>query len=101
MLALIANAVPGQTRFMAGPVSQIQPSLAEAARVHGAGRFRAWTTTNLPLMSRVLLWGWLLTFTKTLSELAISQILYPPSQEPAPVAIQSYLSGFESGTGTR
>jgi iron(III) transport system permease protein len=100
MLALIANAVPGQTRFMAGPVSQIQPSLAEAARVHGASRFRAWSTTNLPLMSRVLLWGWLLTFTKTLSELAISQILYPPSQEPAPVAIQSYLSGFESGTGT-
>jgi iron(III) transport system permease protein len=100
VLALIANAVPGQTRFMAGPVSQIQPSLAEAARVHGASRFRAWSTTNLPLMSRVLLWGWLLTFTKTLSELAISQILYPPSQEPAPVAIQSYLSGFESGTGT-
>lgn len=100
MLALIANAVPGQTRFMAGPVGQIQPSLAEAARVHGASRFRAWSTTNLPLMSRVLLWGWLLTFTKTLSELAISQILYPPSQEPAPVAIQSYLSGFESGTGT-
>jgi iron(III) transport system permease protein len=100
MLALIANAVPGQTRFMAGPVSQIQPSLAEAARVHGASRFRAWSATSLPLMSRVLLWGWLLTFTKTLSELAISQILYPPSQEPAPVAIQSYLSGFESGTGT-
>ncbi len=100
VLALIANAVPGQTRFMAGPVSQIQPSLVEAARVHGASRFRAWSTTNLPLMSRVLLWGWLLTFTKTLSELAISQILYPPSQEPAPVAIQSYLSGFESGTGT-
>jgi iron(III) transport system permease protein len=100
MLALIANAVPGQTRFMAGPVSQIQPSLAEAARVHGASRFRAWSATNLPLMSRVLLWGWLLTFTKTLSELAISQILYPPSQEPAPVAIQSYLSGFEAGTGT-
>jgi len=100
ILALVANAVPGQTRFMAGPVGQIQPSLAEAARVHGASRFRAWSTTNLPLMSRVLLWGWLLTFTKTLSELAISQILYPPSQEPAPVAIQAYLGGYESGTGT-
>lgn len=51
-------------------------------------------------MSRVLLWGWLLTFTKTLSELAISQILYPPSQEPAPVAIQAYLGNYQAGTGT-
>lgn len=100
MLALVASALPGQTRFMAGPVSQIQPSLGEAARVHGAGRLRSWRTTNLPLMSRVLLWGWLLTFTKTISELAIAQILYPPSQEPASVTIQSYLANFESGTGT-
>jgi iron(III) transport system permease protein len=100
MLALVANAVPGQTRFMAGPVSQIQPSLGEAARVHGAGRLRAWRTTNLPLMSRVLLWGWLLTFAKTISELAISQILYPPSQEPASVSIQSYLANYDPGTGT-
>ena len=100
MLALVASALPGQTRFMAGPVSQIQPSLTEAARVHGAGRLRSWRTTNLPLMSRVLLWGWLLTFTKTISELAIAQILYPPSQEPAAVTIQSYLANFEAGTGT-
>jgi len=100
MLALVASALPGQTRFMSGPVSQIQPSLAEAARVHGAGRLRSWRTTNLPLMSRVLLWGWLLTFTKTISELAIAQILYPPSQEPASVTIQSYLANYDAGTGT-
>src|SRR5487761_2282653 len=100
MLALVASSLPGQTRFMAGPVSQIQPSLAEAARVHGAGRFRSWRTTNLPLMSRVLLWGWLLTFTKTISELAIAQILYPPSQEPASVTIQAYLAHLAAGAGT-
>ncbi len=100
MLALVASALPGQTRFMAGPVSQIQPSLGDAARVHGASRLRAWRTTNLPLVSRVLLWGWLLTFTKTISELAISQILYPPSQEPASVTIQAYLANNALGTGT-
>jgi iron(III) transport system permease protein len=100
MLGLVASALPGQTRFMAGPVSQIQPSLSEAARVHGANRLRTWRTTNMPLMSRVLVWGWLLTFTKTISELAIAQILYPPSQEPASVTIQSYLDNFQSGTGT-
>jgi iron(III) transport system permease protein len=100
MLALVASSLPGQTRFMAGPVSQIQPSPNEAARVHGAGRLRAWQTTNLPLMSRILLWGWLLTFTKTISELAIAQILYPPSQEPASVTIQAYLANLQPGTGT-
>jgi iron(III) transport system permease protein len=100
MLGLVASALPGQTRFMAGPVSQLQASLGDAARVHGAGRLRAWRTTNLPLMSRVLVWGWLLTFAKTISELAISQILYPPSQEPASVTIQSYLGNFQSGSGT-
>jgi len=100
MIALVASSLPGQTRFMAGPVSQIQPSLGEAARVHGASRFTAWRTTNLPLMSRVLLWGWLLTFTKTLSELAIASILYPPSREPASVTIQDYLANYNSGAGT-
>ena len=100
VLALVATSLPGQTRFMAGPVSQIQPSLGEAARVHGASRFRTWRTTNLPLVSRVLLWGWLLTFTKTISELAISQVLYPPSQEPVSVTIQAYLANNALGTGT-
>ena len=99
-IALVASSLPGQTRFMAGPVSQIQPSLTEAARVHGAGRLRAWRTTSLPLMSRILVWGWLLTFTKTISELAIAQILYPPSQEPASVTIQAYLANLAAGAGT-
>lgn len=100
IIALVASSLPGQTRFMAGPVSQIQPSLSEAARVHGASWFRSWRTTSMPLLSRVLMWGWLLTFTKTISELAIAEILYPPSQEPASVTIQSYLANFQPGTGT-
>jgi len=32
--------------------------------------------------------------------LAIAEILYPPSQEPASVTIQSYLANFQPGTGT-
>lgn len=100
IVALVANALPGQTRFMAGPVGQLQSSMSEAARVHGANRLRAWFTTSLPLMSRVLLWGWLLTFAKTITELAICQILYPPSQEPASVNIQTYLGNYQLATGT-
>jgi iron(III) transport system permease protein len=100
VLALVATSLPGQTRLLAGPVSQIQPSLGEAARVHGAARWRTWRTTTLPLVSRVMLWGWLLTFAKTIAELPISQILYPPSQEPLSVTIQAYLGNFQLGTGT-
>ena len=100
MLALVASSLPGQTRFMAGPVSQLQPSLGDAARVHGASRLRAWRTASLPVVSRVLLWGWLLTFTKTIAELAVAQILYPPSQEPISVTIQAYLGNNELGAGT-
>jgi iron(III) transport system permease protein len=100
VIALVASSLPGQTRLIAGPVSQLQPSLSEAARVHGANRFEAWRTTNLPLMSRVLLWGWLLTFTKTISELAIATILYPPGRSPASVTIQEYLANYNPGAGT-
>ena len=42
----------------------------------------------------------LLTFAKTIAELPISQILYPPSQEPLSVTIQAYLGNFQLGTGT-
>ena len=100
VIALVAASLPGQTRLIAGPVSQIQPSLSEAARVHGANRFDAWRTTNLPLMSRVLLWGWLLTFTKTISELAIATILYSPSKVPASVTIQNNIANYNTGPGT-
>ncbi len=100
MLALIASALPAQTRFVAAPLSQLQPSLSDAARVHGASRFGAWRASQLPLLSRVLIWAWLLTFARTISELAIAQILYPPGTEPASVAIQAYLANFEDGTGT-
>lgn len=100
IMGLIASALPAQTRFMAAPLSQIQPSLGDAARVHGAGRFRAWQASHLPLLSRVVVWAWLLTFARTISELAIAQVLYPPGTEPASVAIQAYLANFEDGTGT-
>ncbi len=100
MLAQTANALPGQTRFVAGPLGQVQPSLSEAARVHGAGRWRTWRSAQLPLVARVLVWGWLLTFTKTIAELAIAQVLYPPSQEPVSVTIQAYLGNYQLSTGT-
>ncbi|MDE3139481.1 MAG: hypothetical protein KGL05_06565, partial [Acidobacteriota bacterium] len=56
--------------------------------------------TALPLLSRALVWAWLITFTKTLSELAIAQILYQPGREPASVVIQTYLGTNFASVGS-
>ena len=100
MMGLIASSVPSQARLLTGPVVQIQSSLSEAARVHGASKARAFGSTALPLLSRALVWAWLITFTKTLSELAIAQILYQPGREPAAVVIQTYLGTNFASVGS-
>lgn len=99
VMGLIASAVPSQARLLTGPVGQIQSSLNEAARVHGATKWRAFRSTSLPLLSRALVWAWLLTFTKTISELAIAQILYQPGHEPASVVIETYLGTIWASIG--
>jgi len=99
IMGLIASAVPSQARLLTGPVGQIQSSLNEAARVHGATKWRAFHSTSLPLLSRALVWAWLLTFTKTISELAIAQILYQPGHEPASVVIETYLGTIWASIG--
>ena len=100
IMGLIASSVPSQARLLTGPVSQIQSSLNEAARVHGATKWRAFRSTSLPLLSRALVWAWLLTFTKTISELAIAQILYQPGHEPASVVIETYLGTIFAAIGS-
>jgi iron(III) transport system permease protein len=100
IMGLIASSVPSQARLLTGPVGQIQSSLNEAARVHGASKWRAFLTTSMPLLSRALVWAWLLTFTKTISELAIAQILYQPGHEPASVVIETYLGTIFASIGS-
>ena len=100
IMGLIASSVPSQARLLTGPVGQIQSSLSEAARVHGASKWRAFRSTSLPLLSRALVWAWLLTFTKTISEQAIAQILYQPGHEPASVVIETYLGTIFNAIGS-
>ena len=100
IMGLIASAVPSQARLLTGPVGQLQSSLTEAARVHGASKWRAFRSTSVPLLSRALVWAWLLTFTKTISELAVAQILYQPGHEPASVVIETYLGTIFAPIGS-
>jgi iron(III) transport system permease protein len=100
VMGYIATALPSEARLMVGPMSQVQDSLREAARVHGDGPLRSWKDTFVPIMSQTLLWAWLFSFAKILLELPVSQILYPPGQEPISVAIQNLLGNYHYDVGT-
>jgi iron(III) transport system permease protein len=100
IIAYAASSLPTNARVLAGSVSQLQASLQDAARAHGANPVRAWLRGVAPLISRPLLYAWLLTFTGVFLELPISQLLYAPSKPPVSVAIEDNLSNYHFGIGT-
>ncbi len=99
VIAYIAASLPTNARVLVGAVSQIQPSLKDAARTHGSGEFAAWARAVLPVVSRPIVMAWLLTFCGTFLELPLSQLLYAPSNPPASIAIQDNLSVYHFGIG--
>jgi iron(III) transport system permease protein len=100
LLAYIATALPSTSRVLVGTMSQIQESMAQASRVHGSGAIRSWLSIVLPITARPLLTAWLLTYTATLLELPVSQLLAPPGSEPISVGITTTLSKYDFGGGT-
>jgi iron(III) transport system permease protein len=99
VIAYTASSLPTNARVLVGAVSQLQPSLRDAARAHGAGAVAAWARGVLPVVSRPLVMAWLLTFCGVFLELPISQLLYAPGSPPASVAINDNLSTYHFGTG--
>jgi iron(III) transport system permease protein len=99
VIAYIASSLPTNARVLVGAVSQLQPSLRDAARTHGAGELMAWARGVLPIVSRPLTMAWLLTFCGVFLELPISQLLYAPSNPPASVSIQDNLGTYHFGVG--
>jgi iron(III) transport system permease protein len=99
-MAYVASAVPGSSRILLGPMAQVQGSLVDAARVHGASLARAWRRGVLPLLARPLVWCTLLAFAGIFLELPISEMLYPPGTTPMSVAILQVLGQANIGEGT-
>jgi iron(III) transport system permease protein len=99
VIAYTASSLPTNARVLVGAVSQLQPSLRDAARTHGAGELMAWARGVLPIVSRPLTMAWLLTFCGVFLELPLSQLLYAPSNPPASVAIEGNLSNYHFGVG--
>jgi iron(III) transport system permease protein len=99
IIAYTAASLPTSARVLSGTVSQLPPSLRDAARAHGAGSLAAWARGVLPVVSRPLVMAWLLAFAGVFLELPISQLLYQPSSPPASVAIQDNLGTYHFGVG--
>jgi iron(III) transport system permease protein len=99
IIAYIASSLPTTARVLVGSVSQLQPSLKDAARTHGAGEIAAWARGVLPVVSRPLTMAWLYTFCGIFLELPLSQLLYAPGSPPASIAIEDNLSNYHFGVG--
>ena len=99
IIGYAASSLPTNARVLVGAVSQLQSSLHEAARAHGANAFVAWLRGVLPIVSRPLMMAWLLTFTGVFLELPISQLLYAPSSPPLSVSIEDNLGTYHFGIG--
>jgi iron(III) transport system permease protein len=99
IIAYIASSLPTNARVLVGSVSQIQGSLRDAARAHGAGAVAAWARGVLPVVSRPIMMAWLYTFCGVFLELPLSQLLYAPGSPPASIAIEDNLSNYHFGVG--
>ena len=97
IIGYIASSLPTNARVLVGSVSQVQSSLHDAARAHGAGPIVAWARGVLPVVSRPIVMAWILTFAGIFLELPLSQLLYAPNNPPASVAIQNNLGNYHFG----
>jgi iron(III) transport system permease protein len=99
IIAYSASSLPTNARVLVGAVSQLQASLKDAARAHGAGAVVAWARGVLPVVSRPIVMAWLFTFCGVFLELPLSQLLYAPGSPPASIAIEDNLSNYHFGVG--
>lgn len=100
LFGYVATALPSTARVLLGTVEQVQDSLNQAGRVHGGSAAGSWARTVLPLLARPVLSAWVLTFSSTLLELPVSELLYPPNNPPVSVGITKALSNYDFGGGT-
>jgi iron(III) transport system permease protein len=81
LIAYVAKYLALGTRNSAEALAQIDPSLAEAARVSGAGPLRAFVDAPLPLLRPALAVAFLLAFLACATELTMSVLLVPAGSE--------------------
>lgn len=99
-IGYLAIALPANSRLLIGPVAQLDGSLMQAGRVHGARQTKAFRKCVLPLLSRSIVWAWLLTFSSTFGELPTSQMLAPTGVRTMATAILASFQTSNIATAT-
>ncbi len=91
VLAHALVAYPFVLRVTLTTLRVMRPQLTEAAKVLGAGRFRAVFALELPILSPALLVGAVFAFAVSLGEFGATLLLNRPEYTTMPVAIFRYL----------
>lgn len=81
LLAWVAKHLAFGTRNAAEGLARVDPSLAEAARVSGAGPTRAFVDAVLPQLKAPLVAAFTLTFLTCATELTLAVLLVPAGQD--------------------
>lgn len=81
LLAYTVKHLAFGTRNATDALSQVDPSLTEAARMSGAGAWRAFLDGTLPQLRRPLVAAFLVTFLTCVTELTLSVLLIPTGRD--------------------
>ncbi len=81
LIAYVAKHLAYGIRNVSDSLSQLDPSLGEAARLSGAGPLRAFLDAVLPQLRRPIIAAFMLTFLTCMTELTVSVLLVPSGTE--------------------
>jgi iron(III) transport system permease protein len=97
-LAYFVRFMPVVFRSSSATLSQLDPSLEEAARNLGASWWRAFRTVTIRLVYRGVLAGALLAFVYGIGEFVASILIYTKKTVPISIEINNRLYAFDMGT---
>lgn len=99
-LALFAWNLPTGYRAAAAALSQIDPSLEDAAGSLGAGTMRTFKDVMLPLLAGPFLTAFVTGFVRAITTLSVIIFLVTAPTMMAPITIMNLVSNFDWGRGT-
>jgi iron(III) transport system permease protein len=91
IIALVGVYMPHATRFIGSGLSQIDPSLEEAAQMCGASKFRTIRTVTFPLIKPSVLSVWILLFIFASRDVNEAVIISGTNSRPLAVLAWSYV----------
>lgn len=91
IIALVAVYLPHANRFITSGLTQIDPSLEEAAIINGASKLRMFRTIVLPLIKPSALSVWVLLLVFSVRDVNEAVILSGPNSRPLSVLAFGYM----------